>query len=97
MVFGSLVAFTAYVFLLRHVTTSKVATYAYVNPVVALALGWALAAEELSGRTLMAATVILGSVVLITRLRRPAVEVAESAGAPEMVAGRNGARNRRAA
>jgi len=74
VVFGSLVAFTAYVFLLRHVATSKVATYAYVNPVVALVLGWALAGEELSGRTLLAAVVILGSVVLITRFRRPAAE-----------------------
>lgn len=72
VLFGSLVAFTAYVFLLRHVATSKVATYAYVNPVVALLLGWTLAEEPLTGRTLAAAAVILGAVVLITRYRRPA-------------------------
>jgi len=70
VVFGSLVAFTAYVWLLKVVPTSKVATYAYVNPVVALFLGWGLAAEPLTARTLMAAAVILGAVVLITTFRR---------------------------
>jgi drug/metabolite transporter (DMT)-like permease len=70
VVFGSLLAFTAYVYLLRHVATSKVATYAYVNPVVALLLGNVLAGEELTPRTWLAATVILASVVLITTYRR---------------------------
>jgi len=67
---GSLVGFTAYVWLLKEVPTSKVATYAYVNPVVALFLGWGLAGEGLSSRTLVAAAVILGAVVLITTYRR---------------------------
>lgn len=71
ILFGSLVAFTSYVYLLKVVPTSKVATYAYVNPVVALFLGWGLAGEALGPRTLVAAAVILGAVVLITTFRRP--------------------------
>lgn len=70
VVFGAIVAFTAYVYLLQNVAVAKVATYAYVNPIVALALGWAMANESLSARTLVAATVILGAVVLITTQRR---------------------------
>ena len=73
VVFGSLVGFTAYVFLLRHTRPALVATYAYVNPVVAVLLGWALAGEPLTGRTLLAGAVIVGAVVLITTHRqRPA-------------------------
>jgi drug/metabolite transporter (DMT)-like permease len=71
IVFGALLAFTAYVWLLRVADTAKVATYAYVNPVVALVLGWGMAGEELSARTLLAAAVILASVALIVTFRRP--------------------------
>ena len=67
VVFGSLVALTAYVWLLRQTTPARVSTYAYVNPVVAMLLGWALAGEPLTARTLLAAAVIVGGVVLITR------------------------------
>lgn len=66
LVFGSLVGFTAYSWLLRHVTTARAATYAYVNPVVAVFLGWLFANEPLTMRMLVAAAVIVGSVVLIT-------------------------------
>jgi drug/metabolite transporter (DMT)-like permease len=66
-VFGSLVAFTAYIWLLHHTTTAKASTYAYVNPVVALILGWAIGGEELAGRTVAAAAIIIGSVVVIGR------------------------------
>jgi drug/metabolite transporter (DMT)-like permease len=66
VLFGSLVAFTAYSWLLRNVTTSRAATYAYVNPVVAVLLGWLLASEPLTLRMLVAAAVIVCSVVLIT-------------------------------
>ena len=69
VVFGALVAFSAYVWLLRVAPAAKVSTYAYVNPVVALLLGWALAGEELSARTLIAAAVILASVFLIVTSR----------------------------
>ncbi len=72
VVFGSLVAFTAYIWLLRATTPARASTYAYVNPVVAMLLGWALAGEPLSPRTLLAAAVIVTAVVLITwsRVRR---------------------------
>lgn len=64
--FGSIVGLTAYTWLLRVTTASRVATYAYVNPVVALALGAWLAGETLSPRTIVAASIILASVVVIT-------------------------------
>jgi drug/metabolite transporter (DMT)-like permease len=65
-VFGSIVVFPAYGYLLRNVSPAKAATYAYVNPVVAVFLGWALADEPLTPRVLIAAVVILASVILIT-------------------------------
>ena len=64
--FGSLIGFSAYVWLLKTVNPAQAATYAYVNPVVAVFLGWLLGGETLSWRTLIAATIIIGSVVLIT-------------------------------
>jgi len=70
-VFGSLVAFSAFVWLMQVSTPARVATYAYVNPVVALLLGWALADEPLTPRTLIAAAVILSAVVLIGTRRSP--------------------------
>ncbi|HNS52595.1 MAG TPA: drug/metabolite exporter YedA [Anaerolineae bacterium] len=70
VVFGSMVAFTAYLWLLRNTTPTRAATYAYVNPVVAVLLGWALAAEPLAAHTLLAAAVILGGVALITTGQR---------------------------
>jgi drug/metabolite transporter (DMT)-like permease len=63
---GSLVGFTAYVWLLRVAAPARVATYAYVNPVVAVLLGWALAGEPLTPRILVAAAVIVAAVVAIT-------------------------------
>lgn len=75
VVFGSLVAFSAYVWLLRVSTPDRVSTYAYVNPAVALFLGWSLAGEPLTARTLLGSAVILVSVVIVTTRRRggPAV------------------------
>lgn len=67
--FGSLVGFTAYVYLLAHTTAAKAATYAYVNPVVAVLLGWAFASEPVTSRTLVAAAVILAGVATITVAR----------------------------
>jgi drug/metabolite transporter (DMT)-like permease len=66
---GSLVGFTAFVWLLAHQPPARVATYAYVNPVVAVFLGWALAGEALSLRTAIAAAIIIGAVVIITTAR----------------------------
>ena len=64
--FGSIIAYTAYVWLLRTVSPTLVSTYAFVNPVVAVLLGWAFAGEPLNARTIAAAAVIVGAVALIT-------------------------------
>ncbi len=71
IVFGSLVAFAAYVYLLRVATPARVGSYAYVNPVVAVFLGWALADEPVTARTLLAAAIILVGVGLIVARRAP--------------------------
>lgn len=68
VVFGSLIGFSAFTYLLRVTTPQKVSTSAFVNPLVAVALGWAILGETVSARTLVAATIIIGGVVLI-RLR----------------------------
>ena len=68
--FGALVGFTAYVWLLRSAPPALVGTYAYVNPIVAVFLGWLILSEPLTGRTLVAAAVIIAGVVLITLSRR---------------------------
>jgi drug/metabolite transporter (DMT)-like permease/GNAT superfamily N-acetyltransferase len=62
---GSLVAFTAYVWLLKNAPISKVATYAYVNPVVAIFLGWALLSEKITSTVVIGATLIIASVALV--------------------------------
>jgi len=67
VVFGSLVGFTAYIWLLGATTPARVSTYAYVNPVVAVLLGWGLANEPMTLRTMLAAAVIIGAVVVIIR------------------------------
>lgn len=64
--FGALVGYTAYIWLLSVSTPTRVGTYAYVNPVVAMFLGWSLADEPLTFRSLLAAAIILASVVVIT-------------------------------
>ena len=74
VVFGSLAAFTAYVWLLNHVAVTTVATYAYVNPVVAVALGVAFRGETLSPRSLLAAALIIGAVVAMVSGRPRDVE-----------------------
>ncbi|HET8777271.1 MAG TPA: EamA family transporter, partial [Candidatus Limnocylindria bacterium] len=63
VVFGSIIAFTAYTWLLANVPVSVVATYAYVNPVVAVALGALILSEPITPRTLIAAAIIIGAVV----------------------------------
>jgi drug/metabolite transporter (DMT)-like permease len=66
-VFGSIVGFSAYLWLLRVTTVARVSTYAYVNPIVAVLLGWALAGEPLTARVAIAAVVIVGAVAVIIR------------------------------
>jgi drug/metabolite transporter (DMT)-like permease len=70
---GAIVGYSAYIWLLRVSTPAKVSTYAYVNPVVAVLLGWLFAAEELSLRVAAAAAVIVAGVALITLSRQPRV------------------------
>jgi len=65
LIFASLITFPAYIWLLQKVRAARVAVYAYVNPVVAVFLGWAVGGESLDGRTLLAAVVIIGAVVLV--------------------------------
>ncbi len=71
--FGSLVGFVSYGWLLQNAPISLVSTYAYVNPVVAVFLGWLLAGEELNGRIGIAAAIIVGSVILINWARQVSV------------------------
>jgi drug/metabolite transporter (DMT)-like permease len=66
IIFGSLIGYSSYVWLLRHVSAARVSTYAYVNPVVAVFLGWAFASEPITWVTLVSAAVIISSVALIT-------------------------------
>ncbi|MGH2385989.1 MAG: EamA family transporter, partial [Candidatus Limnocylindria bacterium] len=79
--FGSIVAFTAYTWLLANVPVSTVGTYAYVNPIVAVALGAILLSEPITPRTLIATVIILGAVVAMVSGRPRDTE--ESAPAPE--------------
>ena len=69
IVFGSLIGFSSYVWLLTKTTTARVSTYAYVNPVVAVFLGYFLAGEQLTLRTLLASSVIVIAVVVITTFK----------------------------
>ncbi len=69
IVAGSLIGFTSYIWLLSVSSPSKVATYAYVNPVVAVGLGWWLGGETMTPLTLIAAAVIIASVVIIVSFR----------------------------
>jgi drug/metabolite transporter (DMT)-like permease len=71
---GSLIGFTAYVWLLGRMPVTRVASHAYVNPVVAVALGYFLAGEELTVRTLFAALLVVLSVLLILRVNDTAAK-----------------------
>jgi drug/metabolite transporter (DMT)-like permease len=69
VVFGSLLGFTSYIWLLDKVSPAHLGTYAYVNPIVAVLLGWAIAGETLSVRTGVAAAIVICAVALITTAR----------------------------
>jgi drug/metabolite transporter (DMT)-like permease len=78
IVAGSIIAFTAYVWLIHHESPTKVGTYAYVNPVVAVLLGYFLGGEALGLRTVLGTLFVLVSVVVITttRARKPVAVLA---------------------
>jgi drug/metabolite transporter (DMT)-like permease len=82
IVFGSVVAFTAYTWLLQRCPPTLVATHTYANPVVAVFLGWLLASEPLTMRVVLASIAILGAIVLIRKGERNA-----TAKHPEVVSG----------
>jgi drug/metabolite transporter (DMT)-like permease len=67
--FGSLLGFTSYIWLLDKVSPARLGTYAYVNPIVAVLLGWAIAGEKLSIRAGVAAAIVICAVALITSAR----------------------------
>jgi drug/metabolite transporter (DMT)-like permease len=67
LIFGAIVGFTAYVYLLKNTSPARASTYAYVNPVIAVFLGWALGGEAITGRVALAAAAIIAAVVVITR------------------------------
>jgi drug/metabolite transporter (DMT)-like permease len=81
IVFGSWIGFSSYVWLLRVAPVSLVGTYAYVNPVVAVLLGWAILSEAVSGRTILAGAIIVVGVALII-LARPGTSGDPADGSP---------------
>jgi drug/metabolite transporter (DMT)-like permease len=68
--FGAIIGFTAYAYVLRETTPAKASTYAYVNPVIAVLLGWAFAREPVTMRTILGAGIILAGVAMIS-IRKP--------------------------
>ena len=74
---GSIAGFTAYVWLLHHQSPTKVGTYAYVNPVVAVIIGYFLGGEPLGARTVAGGVFVVASVVMITSMRAKTPAVAE--------------------
>jgi drug/metabolite transporter (DMT)-like permease len=67
VVFGSLLGYGSYVYAIAHLPISLVATYAYVNPIIALFLGWLILAEPITIWTVLASVVILGGVTLVKK------------------------------
>jgi drug/metabolite transporter (DMT)-like permease len=76
IVAGSIIGFTAYVWLIHHESPTKVGTYAYVNPVVAVLVGYFLGGEALGLRTILGTLLVLVSVVVITTTRAKKTEAA---------------------
>ena len=83
VVCGSWIGYTAYIWLLQHVPTSKVATYAYVNPVVAVFLGWLVLHERVDHYILLGSAIVVASVVLVTSAKIRTRTVAEDLPAVE--------------
>ncbi len=76
---GSLVAFSAYVWLLKHVPISKVVTHQYVNPLVAVLLGWAILSERIGPNVLAGAALVVGSIAVVVRRESGSARAAEAA------------------
>jgi drug/metabolite transporter (DMT)-like permease len=78
-IFGSIVAFTAYIWLLKSVQATRISTYTYVNPVIAVFLGWLILSEPITPLMLAAAAIIIAAVILIIA-RKPAAEPKQTDG-----------------
>jgi drug/metabolite transporter (DMT)-like permease len=83
VVCGSWIGYTAYIWLLQHAPTSKVSTYAYVNPVVAIFLGWLVLHERIDRYILMGSAIVIASVILVTSAKVSSRNVAEDLPAVE--------------
>jgi drug/metabolite transporter (DMT)-like permease len=83
VVCGSWIGYTAYIWLLGHVPTAKVSTYAYVNPVVAVFLGWLVLQERVDGYILAGSAIVVASVALVTSAQVTSKTVAEEMPAVE--------------
>src|ERR1700744_379185 len=81
--FGSMIGFSSYLYILKHSTATRVATYAFVNPIVALFLGWLFLREAITLRTILASAVILAAVMLV--ITAPHREVAKTSATPSKV------------
>ncbi|MCG3119122.1 MAG: putative inner membrane transporter YedA [bacterium] len=71
IVFGSIIAFTAYVWLLSQTSATRTSTHTYVNPIIAVILGWAFAQEAIAANTMIAAVIIMVSVYLVLKKKSP--------------------------
>jgi drug/metabolite transporter (DMT)-like permease len=80
---GSWIGYTSYIWLLRHAPSSKVSTYAYVNPVVAVFLGWLVLHEAIDRYILIGSAIIIASVIMVTSAKIAAKPVAEEMPAVE--------------
>jgi len=87
IVAGSIIGFTAYVWLIHHESPTKVATYAYVNPCVAVFVGYFLGGESLGMRTILGTLFVLTSVIVITSTKVPRVAAPLSVGDPAKAEG----------
>ncbi|MGA2082903.1 MAG: EamA family transporter [Holophaga sp.] len=88
VLFGSIIAYSAYIWLLKNADPTWVSTYAFVNPIVAVFVGWLIAGERLTTHSLWATVVILLSVVIITvQKNREANAIRRSAGSPGCLKG----------
>ena len=85
IVFGSIIAFTAYVWLIHHEPPTKVGTYAYVNPVIAVLLGYFILDEPLGLRTILGTVCVLVSVIVITTTRAKKEAALATASEPDLV------------
>ncbi len=83
--FGSLVGFVSYGWLIQNAPVSLTSTYAYVNPIVAVLLGWLFAGEELNARIAVASVIIVGAVIMINLSRSPKTETREKMAIPEEI------------